>query len=117
MGVGRVHTWRAGFKKRGDQEEDKWQWKLDQLALSTALQGVRRWGRERKTCNGYAQDADEQGQTRWGGALRQRCRTHEQCENLALGGFKVRPYDELVAELNDLEEVVDGWPVFAQKKI
>ena len=69
-------------------------------------------GRERGTAVIYADDADKAGDGAIAGALRQRAKRHELCEQLALGGF-----EQLQAGVNDISTFMQGeqWPVRTQK--
>ena len=51
-------------------DKEKWAWKMNQLALETALKGMRKWGRERLTSRKYAQDAENAGEGTIADALR-----------------------------------------------
>ena len=51
-------------------KEDEWNWKLNQLNYYEALNGDKKWDRERKTATTYAAEADATGQTTTGDALR-----------------------------------------------
>ena len=42
-------------------DQERWDWKLNQLKLSVAFKGYKKWGRERVTANGYAYDAETKG--------------------------------------------------------
>ena len=69
---------------------DKWGWKMRQLTFSSALSGHKKYGRERRTANAYATDADAAGETKMGDALRVKCNRHQECEHLASGVLRPR---------------------------
>ena len=69
-------------------DQERWDWKLNQLKLSVALKGNKKWGRERGTANGYADDAETKGFGKIASTIRTRSAYHLTCEQLALGGFE-----------------------------
>ena len=94
------------------------EWKLRQLSYSGGLPGVKKQGRGRGTCLGYAKDADSAGDGAMGGALRQRAVRHELCESLAFGGFLSMPdYAQLLADVREIVSFMEGepWPILSQK--
>ena len=86
------------------------QWKLRQLQYSRAFGGDKKRDRERKTANGYATDADNAGEAKVGSALRTRSARHQLCEELAVGGFMIRAFPQVVDHLTDMKTYVDEWP-------
>ena len=81
----------------------RWEWKLRQLTYDIALKGLKRYGRERKTGWGCADDAEKAVECNLADALRIRYRRHENCEMLALGGFMSRPFPKLQEERRDMK--------------
>ena len=90
---------------------------MGQLTFSSALSGIKRWGRERRSCLMYADDADRADEGRLGTALRLKASRHEKCEQLSSGGFMTRPYSELQEDLKEMKGYVDAWPYTAQLQI
>ena len=106
----------------GMDNDGKWAWKIAQLRYQTALEGTKRWGRERKTAYTYAKDADKAGFGKVAQALRERKKWHEKCEELAFNGILTQlPYTDLQTELNDIELKLqrdnEDWPPAREKNI
>ena len=100
-------------------EDAKWEWKLKQLSYSSALDGPRKWGRERRTCGAYAVEADTKGKHLVAAALRQRAKIHDQLENLRLGGWATMEFSQLKSECEDHEPKLGdaGWGKRSEKEI
>ena len=98
--------------------EAKWDWKARQLQYEAALLGPKRWGRERKTCETYATDAELAGKHGVACALRVRSEFHLKCENLRFGGWKSKAFATLKKDADDIEpKLEDGWPLVSEKEI
>ena len=96
----------------------RWEWKLKQLNYSEALQGERKFGRERHTAGTYARDAEAAGDEKMAKSLRSRAMRHELCESLGLGGILTRPdYAALKSDITNLKDFVEVWPVNAQQML
>ena len=87
---------------------DKWNWLLKHMCCACGAplgtgSGV---GSEKKTAAAYAANADEQGNTTMGDALRIRETRHSDCEVLTIGCFNTRNFSTLHADLNEMKHFV-----------